>query len=114
MDSEPIAYIIFRWVIAAPFFFFAGTAIAFNLWIVWVEFIQKSDEHPSMAPLLGGVSGSLALFICPVEGSTQWLWVPFVIDPGSMFYFSWFFLGIILEKFTKDRSDQDNPPDQST
>jgi hypothetical protein len=41
-----------------------------------------SSRHGSLVPLLGGVSGALALRTCPLEGAWHWAWLPLLLDPG--------------------------------
>lgn len=38
----------------------------------------------SLAPLIGGLSGMLALLIAPIPGWRAWWWVPLVLDLGSL------------------------------
>jgi hypothetical protein len=44
----------------------------------------------SWVPFLGGVSGALALWVCPLERSTHFAWVPLLVDlsiPGFLIAF---------------------------
>lgn len=40
-------------------------------------------KRGSAIPVLGGLSGMVALLIAPIENAWIWCWVPIVVDYGS-------------------------------
>ena len=39
-------------------------------------------RRTSLVPFWGGVSGFLALSLCPLDGARRWAWLPLLLDPG--------------------------------
>jgi hypothetical protein len=62
--------------------FFLGLSV-YN-WRFFLQKIQRGDTRMSPAPWVAGAAGMLALWLCPLEGSFAWWWVPFFIDFGSL------------------------------
>jgi hypothetical protein len=69
-----------RYLIAGVFGLFFVVCAVCNLWLIVRSY--WSQTHNSLIPLVGGLSGCLAVLIVPLEFS-RWWWVPFVVDPGS-------------------------------
>lgn len=65
-----LLFIIFLWV-----------AIC-NLWIIVRYYLKK--QPGSTIPLIGGLSGVLALFVIPFNQLRSLWWIPLVIDWGSL------------------------------
>jgi hypothetical protein len=38
----------------------------------------------SLLPLVGGISGALAILLWPAPGARMWFWVPLLVDLGSL------------------------------
>ena len=82
-----------RWLLALPFAGLFLVATAFNYTVLFNGFAGR-EFSPSMGPLIGGLSGAVALIVCPIDGATDWWWVPLVVDPGSALYFG--FAGVVM------------------
>ena len=63
-----------RWMMAAPLAFYALRTILDN---------GFAARGRGVVPLVGGLAGALACFLCPIAGSHLWAWVPAVLDVGS-------------------------------
>jgi hypothetical protein len=66
-------------------------------------------------PLVGGVSGSLALLACPIPGAARWAWVPLVLDPGGALLallaaLAWLIEGVRRSRWAARRHPADEPP----
>ena len=61
-----------RWMMAAPLAFYALRTI-----------LDNGLGGKGSVPLLGGLAGALACFVCPIAGSHLWAWVPAALDVGS-------------------------------
>lgn len=79
--------IALQWVgasLLAAFFLLLST---FNLWCWFLQAKRPDRGHVSVAPLLGGVAGALALLITPLgtlEERAVWIWIPLVADVGCV------------------------------
>jgi hypothetical protein len=84
---------IVKWVCAVVLglaFLLLATA---NAWAVASYF--RSKRHVSAVPVIGGICGSLALVIVPIDGQRVWWWLPLVLDYGCVpMLFSFFVLRI--------------------
>ena len=40
-------------------------------------------------PLVGGISGALAVLLCPLAGTNRWAWLPAVLDVGCLPFLAW-------------------------
>lgn len=78
--------IILRWLLcgalASAFLIFS----LFNAWVVWREVALKRGIGLTFAPLMGGLMGLVALFVCPLEGVLAFFWVPLILDVGTVPY----------------------------
>ena len=62
---------------------------AIFLWVGamnWMALVaqQLRPRAPSWIPLMAGTAGALALGIAPLPGVSQFWWVPFIVDGGSL------------------------------
>jgi uncharacterized membrane protein len=48
--------------------------LAINWWI--------HKKRATIIPFIGGIIGSIGLFICPLSGFSKWWWTPLLIDIG--------------------------------
>jgi hypothetical protein len=74
---------IVLWIAAGLF----GALCAFLTFINGAILVQGAilkQETPSWVPLMGGLSGVVALLLCPLAGTARWWWVPLVLDYGSL------------------------------
>lgn len=69
-----------RYVIASCLGLLGLYVIMVHVWIVAQSLMGR--KAPSMVPLIGGVSASIALVVLPVDGSSRWWWLPLLMDPG--------------------------------
>jgi len=89
---------ILRWCFTGLLGLFSLYVIGMNYACAYVGLFRK--EHHSLAPLVGGVAGVLALLICPVASVHAWAWLPFVWDLGCAFsIFSFLYAVIVLKAF---------------
>lgn len=73
-----------RWILFALLaLFFLGNATA-NASMYYRFFVY--GKRGSAIPLLGAVAGTVGLLIVPVEGMRSWWWLPWVMDPGGLFW----------------------------
>lgn len=79
-------YEVIRWIIAGLLAMAYLVIAVFN----WSTVLRRSVEGPSPAPLLGGALGVAAVGVCPLEGSNRYIWVPLLVDYGSIPYFAFF------------------------
>ena len=61
-----------------------------GLWITGLNYLcvylwWARREHHSLAPLVGGVAGMVALLVCPVSSVHRWAWLPLILDLGCGF-----------------------------
>jgi len=82
--------LIVQW---ALFLFFGGIfaiVAAFNGSIAWRQWIKGVPEEPSIAPLIGGMLGGVAVLAAPfgtMPDRLPYLWVPAILDFGTLPYF---------------------------
>lgn len=52
----------------------------------WMALVaqQLRPRAPSWIPLMAGAAGALAVCLAPFQGATQFWWVPFILDGGSL------------------------------
>jgi hypothetical protein len=48
----------------------------------FLRYVSRSEEAPTVAPLLGGLCGALGLAILPVQVVNHMWWYPFLLDAG--------------------------------
>ncbi len=74
---------IVRWILAAPLLFLSVWAIIGNYVIIAIGLLR--ERGPSMIPIIGGVCGTLGLILLPIPEVHRYFWIPFLIDPWSVF-----------------------------
>lgn len=67
----------------------AGVLALFWLWTavrnaVCMHQARRHRATTSLLLFLGGVAGGLAMLICPLPGTNWWIWVPAMLDVGSI------------------------------
>lgn len=85
-----MAQLIIQWIIfiGALLFFLVG--VTFNGLIAWREWIEKESDGPSLAPLISGAIGVVAVLSAPFGELSErlpFLWIPIVFDFGTGPYF---------------------------
>lgn len=78
----------FRWlltlVLAA---FFLGLSV-FNWRAFWRNTVRRGRE-PAAVPVVAALLGVLAVYVCPLAGSSKAWWVPLILDFGALPYALW-------------------------
>jgi hypothetical protein len=54
-----------------------------NASVLWIWYVQKR-KAPSRIPLLGGVAGSIGIWLLPLAAAHKWWWAPLVVDLGCL------------------------------
>jgi hypothetical protein len=67
---------IVRWCFAGFLGLLSIYIIGLNFSCVYLWLVRK--EHHSLVPLIGGVTGVLALLICTIAPVHAWAWLPLV------------------------------------
>jgi|GEM_PF-5208510 len=75
--------IIIRWIIAVPLIAVAASMLMFNGWIL-VRVLMLNKEAPSVVPIIGGVMGSIGLFVLPSDLGWVICLLPLVLDWGGL------------------------------
>ena len=70
------------WTLAVILFLFFLWIGAMNTVVIPLHW-WLYKKHSSMVPLLGGLLGTVALIIVPLDGARFWWWVPLIVDLGS-------------------------------
>ncbi|HDY87955.1 MAG TPA: hypothetical protein ENH82_07580 [bacterium] len=76
--------IIIKWVLTVPLMGLFLWVLIFNWWVVWRRYVRREEKVPSIGPIIGGVSGFLALRVCPLPGANTFSWVPLLVDVGCL------------------------------
>jgi hypothetical protein len=102
MNIRWIAFVI----LAAVFALYA----AVNAYCLILQFnAGDKPASPSLAPLLGGVAGVLALLVMPVgtiSGRAPWLWVPIIADTGTGYYFIGGTIALLIQRGRVKKTQQ--------
>jgi len=72
-----------KWVLGGALFSVSLWITLLNGLVFWNGLIRKK-ETSSWIPLLGGLSGTFALFVIPNLGLCYLWWVPLLLDWGCM------------------------------
>ena len=78
--------IILRWILCGALVSAFLIFSLFNAWVVCREVVLKREIGLTFAPLMGGLTGLVALFVCPLEGALTFFWVPLIVDLGTVPY----------------------------
>jgi hypothetical protein len=73
---------LIRWIAAVVLACGAGVLSAAN-WYALVKSMTPKGG-PSWIPLIGGLLGLLAMLVVPVKTGVAFLWIPLVVDGGSV------------------------------
>ncbi len=76
-----------RWLLTIPFAILFVRAATYNASIWWRRFIRLEKDVPTVGPFIGGISGGLAMLLCPILGTSDFAWIPLVLDVGCLPYF---------------------------
>lgn len=71
---------IILWIIAVVLLALSLWAVLGNLWIAFAGFFLKKRE--SLLPFVGGIAGTIGLWLLPMSQTRHFWWVPLVIDLG--------------------------------
>ena len=66
----------------ALFLFFAICVIGNDIVIPFNYYIRK--QSVSLIPIVGGLSGFLAMLIVPINKAWMWSWIPLFLDIGCI------------------------------
>ena len=72
------AWLTILWCIAIPLGLLWLLCAAGNLCCIIGT--ARRGRSVSVIPFVGGVSGALAVLVCPVVGIWHWFWLPLLID----------------------------------
>lgn len=67
-----------RWVVASVFSLVSALAIFANFGLILGA--RKNQNRESFIPLIGGLTGVIALVILPIAGAMKWVWIPLILD----------------------------------
>lgn len=82
--------LIVQWIFFLGFSAMFCVGALFNGSIAWRQWIMKEPDGPSFAPLLPGIVGVVAVLAAPfgeLSDRLSYLWIPLVVDFGSIPYF---------------------------
>ena len=82
--------LIVQWILFVGFSVIFCIGAFFNGSVAWRQFIMKEPDGPSFAPLLPGIVGVVAILAAPfgeLSDRLSYLWIPLVVDFGSIPYF---------------------------
>ena len=86
METAINAIWLTRWLLTIPLAILFVWAATYNAWALWRLFIRRDKNAPSVGPFIGGVSGYLAVLLCPNLGTFEFAWIPLVLDVGCLPY----------------------------
>ena len=75
-----------RFVVAGVLLLVGGLFTLANWYYLWLGIRHSGDRVPSLGPFLGGIAGIAGLVLLPLGSFSDrlpFLWIPFVLDPGS-------------------------------
>jgi hypothetical protein len=61
----------------------SAAAVVGNIGIILRQ-LFLGRKGVSLVPLVGGLSGALAVLTFPREGLAIWFWIPLALDPGTL------------------------------
>lgn len=74
-----------------------------NMVVSWRLVVRKREEEtrtPSILPLVAGVSGALAVLLWPYRALLPFVWVPLLLDPGTLPYVVFGTVAMLREQWT--------------
>ncbi|MFQ5936960.1 MAG: hypothetical protein ACE5LB_11200 [Acidiferrobacterales bacterium] len=103
MDETIRQWVLFivHWTIFLGFSLTFLLGAVFNGSIAWREWYKNVSDGPSIAPLLFGAIGIVAVLAAPfgdLADRLPYLWIPLVLDFGSAPYFSLVAYEVFKEK----------------
>lgn len=89
-----------RWSLVCLFALIGLWITGVNYGCVYLWIVHR--KHGSLTPLIGGVSGALALLLCPIPAVQRWAWLPLVLDLGCVYTLaSFLYVVFILKGFRR-------------
>jgi hypothetical protein len=67
-------------IVASILAVFSSLAIAMNYYYL----VEMRKRPVSLMPIVGGITGTLALTLVPIPRIQAWIWIPLVVDPGCI------------------------------
>ena len=80
-----------RWAIGSVLCLTSALAILANVSMILRA--RKNQNRESFVPLIGGLSGVIALVVFPIAGAAKWGWLPLILD------FTWLIAALTLLGF---------------
>ncbi len=75
--------VVLSWIVSCTLMLvFVGIAGS-NARLAFASLVLKK-RSPSWIPIVGGVIGAIGVAVLPVENSWRFLWIPFLLDWGSL------------------------------
>ncbi len=103
METMTNAIWLTRWLLTIPLAILFVRAATYNASVWWRRFIRLEKNVPTVGPFIGGISGGLAMLLCPILGTSEFAWIPLVLDLGCLPYFPLYFPLLALYGF-RDKS----------
>jgi uncharacterized membrane protein len=101
-EFRETARLIIQWAIFAGALLVYLVGAGFNGWIAWREWVKGEPDGPSIAPIIAGAIGVVAVLAFPVgtiHDRVPYIWIPLVLDCGSAPY-----LLLVIYSVIKDRN----------
>jgi len=94
---------IVKWIISLAAILFSLLIALSNWRILFIQIKRKSPDEsaPSFIPFIGGVTGAIGVFVCPLKVVSSFFWVPAVMDFGSIPYLLVMGYVTVIRKFFK-------------
>lgn len=93
---------IIRWLLAVPLLFISGYFILTNFQFLRENFRLGFNAGPAPITIMGGLSGSLGLLLLPCMEFSDRLslvWIPLVLDIGSLPFYLCLLVLTLCQKF---------------
>ena len=78
-----------RWIVSSALAVIFLLLTLVNGYYLWIQCKKNDGVSPSLAPLLGGIAGIIAVLVAPVGHMPMKLWwilVPVFADAGTGYY----------------------------
>lgn len=82
--------LIIQWTLFLSSLLIYLLGAAFNGYVAWLQWIKKDPDGPSIAPLIAGAIGVVAVLSAPIGELTDripYIWIPMLFDCGTIPYF---------------------------